>query len=126
MSNLRKIVNIALILAALIIAISITNFTLVQSTKLVILSFIYLFLPGYTLSLFIFKEEDVIERVTFSVAISLVILPLPNLYASIYQSYIPTSIITAAIILCAIAALILRNGFWFGPQKKGKAYDNHR
>ena len=116
MSIFKKIVTASSILLGLIILISFTNFTWLQSARMVLLSFIYLFLPGYTLSLFIFKEAEMIERMTMSMALSLVLLPLLHFYASLYQIYIHKSLLTMIIILAAIAALILRSGF-FGGQK---------
>jgi len=116
MSILKKIATVSLILSALIILISFTDFTWLQSARMVILSFIYLFLPGYTISLFIFKEAELMERMTLSMALSLVLLPLLHFYASLYQIYIHKSLLTMIIILAAIAALILRSGF-FGGQK---------
>lgn len=117
MSIIKKIATVSSILLGLIILISFTNFTWLQSARIVILSFIYLFLPGYTISLFIFKEADLMERMTLSMSLSLVILPLPNLYASLYQIHIHKSLLTMAIIVGAIAALILRSG-WFRSQKR--------
>lgn len=111
MSMLKKIAIVSVTLVVLIILISLTNFTWMQSVRTVILSFIYLFLPGYAISLFVFKEADLIERITYSVALSMVILPLPASYASLYEINIPKSIFTTIIILGTIAALIFRHGW---------------
>jgi hypothetical protein len=93
----KKAIIIAAVLAGIAVLLSFTDFTLFEAARFTLLSFIYVFLPGYGASLFLLKKTDIVQRMAVSIMLSLVLLPLPNLIASIFNQYIFTSVQTIAI-----------------------------
>ena len=95
--------------AGIAILLSFTNFTLFEAAKFTLLSTVYLFLPGYAASLFLSKKMDIVERIAVSIMLSLVLLPLPNLIASLFGQYIFISAQTIAIFALLTAGLYYSN-----------------
>ncbi|MEM3154156.1 MAG: hypothetical protein QW165_01140 [Candidatus Woesearchaeota archaeon] len=102
--NTRTALTIAGIIAGITLLLSLTNFTLWEAFRFSVLGFAYLFLPGYALSIFLLKEADIIQRIAVAILLSLALLPLPNLFASVLGFYIYPSAQFAAIALLYIGA----------------------
>jgi uncharacterized membrane protein len=105
---MKKPLITATSLAGIFALLSLTDFTIAEAAKFTLLGFFYGFLPGFAISLFLIKESSLVERIAVSIGLSLAILPLPNLFASLLGFYIFPSAQFAAIILLFICARIHR------------------
>lgn len=123
---MKKPLITAAALAGIFVLLSLTDFTIAEAAKFTLLGFFYGFLPGFAISLFLIKESDLVERIAVSIGLSLAILPLPNLLASLFGVYIFPSAQFAAIILLFICARIYRRKCQEPPAKEGGVKDKPR
>ena len=57
------------------------------------------------------KDADIVLRTALSFSLSLALLPLPNLYASLFQRYIPNVLLLLLVVILTAAALVYRQKY---------------
>jgi len=64
----------------IVIILTFTKLTFLESLRIVYGSLLVLFLPGYVITFLFFKKLDLIERIALSFALSIAIVPLVIFY----------------------------------------------
>ncbi|MDP4012029.1 MAG: DUF1616 domain-containing protein [Candidatus Nanoarchaeia archaeon] len=84
------------------IILSFFQLTLVESLRVVFGAFYILFLPGFIIVYFFFKDRDIIEKIALSFALSIAIVPL----IVFYLNYLFKIKITAFNVFLTVLAII--------------------
>lgn len=100
--NIKNIFLTIVGLLTVSIILSFFQLTLVESLRIVFGAFYVLFLPGFAVVYFFFKDRDLIEKIALSFALSIAIVPL----IVFYLNYIFKIKITALNVFLIVLAII--------------------
>ena len=111
MKDVKYLIFGAAGLFLLAIALSFSNFSFVQSFRIVFGSVYVLFLPGYVLGYLFFKSSiDIIDRIVLSIALSMTVVPLltffSNFFFGLKISFLSSFVIISLVI--AVSLVLLR------------------
>ncbi len=84
LENAKKLAIALISIAALALMLSITAHSMQSAAKIVLLGLFYIFTPGWVVVNMLLREALLIEKITASIALGIIILTLASSYASLF------------------------------------------
>ena len=98
----KTFIAVLIVIAALILMLFITAHSLRSAGTLVLLGLLYIFAPGWIFVSTFLQESLLIEKITVSLALGMILLTLASAYSSLFGARLSSSITAAFIIVIII------------------------